>query len=70
MLNVLGEILPLSFAVIISPMPLVAVITLLLGPKGRGNAVVFTVAFAVSFFALTLGLASRRGSRPWTRSAC
>ena len=66
MLNVLGELLPLAFAVIISPMPLVAVITLLLGPKGRGNAVVFTIAFALAFFALTLGLAS--GSKGTTQS--
>ena len=56
--QVLGETLPLAFAVIISPLPLVAVITLSLGPRGRGNAVVFTIAFAVAFFALTLGLSS------------
>ncbi|MCS5719625.1 GAP family protein [Herbiconiux sp. CPCC 205763] len=62
----LGEVVPLAFAVIISPMPLVAVITLLLGPRGRGNAVAFTVAFAVSFFALTLGLAS--GSKGTTEN--
>jgi hypothetical protein len=66
MLTVLGEILPLAFAVIISPMPLVAVITLLLGPKGRANAVVFTVAFAVAFFVLTLALAS--GSKGTTEN--
>lgn len=64
--HVLGEVLPLAFAVIISPLPLVAVITLLLGPKGRGNAVVFTAAFAVAFFALTLGLAS--GSKGTTQN--
>jgi hypothetical protein len=64
--HVLGEILPLAFAVIISPMPLVAVITLLLGPKGRGNALAFTLAFAVAFFALTLALAS--GSKGTTQN--
>lgn len=56
--HVLGETIPLAFAVIISPLPLVAVITLSLGPKGRGNAIVFTAAFAVAFFALTLALSS------------
>jgi hypothetical protein len=66
LLHVLGEILPLAFAVIISPMPLVAVITLLLGPKGRGNALAFTIAFAVSFFAVTLAFAS--GSKSTTQS--
>jgi hypothetical protein len=64
--HALGEVLPLAFAVIISPMPLVAVITLLLGPRGRRNAVVFTAAFAVSFFALTLGLSS--GSKGTTQN--
>ncbi len=63
--HALGEALPLAFAVIISPMPLVAVITLLLGPRGRGNAWAFTIAFAVSFFALTLALAS--GSKGTTQ---
>ncbi|MDO9395578.1 MAG: GAP family protein [Herbiconiux sp.] len=64
--HVLGEIIPLAFAVVISPLPLVAVITLLLGPRGRGNAVVFTAAFAVAFFALTLGLSS--GSKGTTQN--
>ncbi|MCS5733910.1 GAP family protein [Herbiconiux daphne] len=64
--HALGEVIPLAFAVIISPMPLVAVITLLLGPRGRGNAVVFTIAFAVAFFALTLALAS--GSKGTTEN--
>ncbi|WP_291052693.1 GAP family protein [Herbiconiux sp.] len=64
--HVLGEVLPLAFAVIISPLPLVAVITLLLGPKGQGNAAVFTAAFAVAFFALILGLAS--GSKGTTQN--
>jgi hypothetical protein len=64
--HALGEVLPLAFAVIISPMPLVAVITLLLGPRGRANAVAFTAAFAVAFFALTLGLSS--GSKGTTQN--
>ncbi|SDZ01386.1 GAP family protein [Herbiconiux ginsengi] len=64
--HALGEVLPLAFAVIISPMPLVAVITLLLGPRGRRNAVAFTVAFVVAFFALTLALSS--GSKGTTQN--
>ncbi|WP_382305872.1 GAP family protein [Herbiconiux sp. UC225_62] len=64
--HALGEVVPLAFAVIISPMPLVAVITLLLGPRGRRNAVAFTLAFAVSFFVLTLALSS--GSKGTTEN--
>ncbi|GAA2222559.1 GAP family protein [Herbiconiux moechotypicola] len=64
--HVLGDILPLSVAVIVSPLPLVAVISLMLGPKGRVNALAFTVAFALSFFALVLGLAS--GSKGTTQN--
>jgi hypothetical protein len=64
--HALGEVVPLAFAVIISPMPLVAVITLLLGPRGRRNAVAFTLAFVVSFFVLTLALSS--GSKGTTEN--
>ncbi|WP_066038589.1 GAP family protein [Herbiconiux solani] len=64
--HVLGELIPLAFAVIISPLPLVAVITLMLGPRGRGNALLFAVVFAVGFFALTLAFAS--GSKGTTQN--
>lgn len=64
--HVLGEVLPLAVGIIVSPMPIAGVIALLLGPKGRGNAVVFTVAFLVATFAVTLAFAS--GSKGTTRS--
>ncbi|WGD37641.1 GAP family protein [Lysinibacter sp. HNR] len=54
----IGEIVPLAFGIVISPMPIVAVIALLLGPKGKGNAVVFTLAFVIATFVLTLIFAS------------
>jgi hypothetical protein len=64
--GVLGDILPLAFGVIISPMPIVAVIALLLGPKGRGNAVAFTIAFFVATVVVTLVFAS--GTKGTTQS--
>jgi hypothetical protein len=66
MLHVLGEVLPLAVGIIVSPMPIAGVIALLLGPKGRGNAIVFTVAFLVATFGVTLAFAS--GSKGTTTS--
>ena len=45
---------------------LAAVIALLLGPKGRGNAVVFTITYLATTFAVTLAFAS--GSKGTTSS--
>ncbi len=64
--QVLGDILPLAFGIIISPMPIAAVIALLLGPKGKVNAVAFTLAFLVATFAVTLAFAS--GTKGTTQS--
>ena len=54
----LGEIIPLAFGIIVSPMPIVAVIALLLGSKGKINAVIFTAVFTATTLLLTLVFAS------------
>lgn len=64
--QVIGDILPLAFGIIISPMPIAAVIALLLGPKGKRNAVAFTIAFVVATFVVTLVFAS--GTKGTTQS--
>ena len=52
--SALGDLMPLAFAALISPMPIVAAIALLLGPKGRGNAVAFALAYLIGTFGVTL----------------
>jgi hypothetical protein len=52
--STLGDLMPLAFAALISPMPIVAAIALLLGPKGRGNGVAFAAAYLIGTFGVTI----------------
>lgn len=55
--QVLGDIIPLTLGVILSPLPIAGVIAMLLSPRGRANSVVFALAFLVGT-ALVTGVAA------------
>ncbi|MFK4729446.1 GAP family protein [Agromyces mediolanus] len=50
----LAQLVPLAAGVVISPLPIVAVVALLLSPRGRGNGLAFAAANTGIGFAVTL----------------
>jgi hypothetical protein len=70
--NVIGNFLPLALAVAISPIPIIAVILMLLSPKSRTNGAAYLVGWmaglAVAGIVVTIlfgnaGIGSGGGSR-------
>jgi hypothetical protein len=70
--NVIGNFLPLALAVAISPIPIIAVILMLLSPKSRTNGPAYLVGWmaglAVAGIVVTIlfgnaGIGSGGGSR-------
>lgn len=56
-MNALGDLLPLTVGMAISPLPVVAVVAIVLAPRGRVAAPVYVVTFtAVSFAMIALGV--------------
>ncbi|ROP74607.1 GAP family protein [Curtobacterium sp. PhB115] len=61
MLAVVGQVLPLAIAGALSSVPIAAVLTLLLGGRGLGPAVLFALGYVVAVFALTVGATALLG---------
>lgn len=57
-MDALSELLPLTVGMAISPLPIVAIVAIVLAPRGRASAAVYVATFtAVSFALLLLGAA-------------
>lgn len=54
MLRTLGEILPLSAGIAISPLAVIVVIVMLMSDRGRANSVAFVAGWMLGVFAVTL----------------
>ena len=50
----LGQLLPLGLGIIISPLPIVAIVAILLSPRGGRNGLAYVGAAIVVGFAFTL----------------
>ncbi len=63
-MNQLNDLIPLAVGMLISPLPIVAIVAILLAPRGRAAAPIYTVTFtAVSLVFIAVGaLTSARAS--------
>jgi threonine/homoserine/homoserine lactone efflux protein len=68
-LEVLGEILPLAVAVTISPVQIIGVILLLVGPRPRANATAFIAGFVVGVGAVLVVLTAVAGTQDLARGS-
>jgi threonine/homoserine/homoserine lactone efflux protein len=60
--NAIGEVLPLALGVAISPMPIIAVILMLLSPKARTNGPAFLLGWVVGLTIVSVVVISLSGS--------
>ncbi len=62
-MNALNQLLPLAVGILISPLPIVAIVAIVLSARGRTAAPAFTAAFAaVTLAFIALGAASSAGA--------
>ncbi|MEU0489163.1 GAP family protein [Nocardiopsis sp. NPDC006139] len=62
MLNALAQVLPFALGLIAAPLPIVAVILLLMAPGGRGKALVFVLTWAGVVFVVSTAVALIAGA--------
>jgi hypothetical protein len=67
MASVLGALLPLAVVVALSPVPIVAVILMLLAPRAGGTGVGFLLGWVVGIAGVTTGVLLLTGSDPGGR---
>ena len=53
MLTVLGDVLPLAVGIAISPIPVIAVVLMLLSPNARGASIGFTIGWVIGIASAT-----------------
>ncbi|MFB8766832.1 GAP family protein [Nocardiopsis alba] len=68
MLNALAQVLPFALGLIAAPLPIVAVILLLMAKGGRGKALVFVLAWAAVILVVSLVVALIAGAGDTTGS--
>jgi hypothetical protein len=68
-LKAIGAILPLALGVAISPIPIIAVILMLLSPKARTNGPAFVLGWVSGLAAVSIAVSALSGKAGWARAA-
>lgn len=53
-MDILGQLMPLALGIIVSPLPIVAIVAILLSARGRANGLAYSAVAVVVTFVLTL----------------